>query len=966
MKRPFIFIFGLVLFLQSAVAGNLLPALDADGKWNSTGKVTLTPGTADGKAAIKAEVSGGEGGFWCRDIPLQQGTYRLKFSYRTIRAGLRVIVKHGDNTYSALDKAFPVSREWKQAEVTFTENKPGPRGSVWFLTAGAIEIADVSLEFIPPPPPEAPAAEAGYSENQLPDFTNRRWISLKGAVTFADRVTKFTASGNEGSFSCREIPLGNNNTYRLRFNYRNVRGSLRVIVKHGNNTYSLINQSMPVSREWQQADIVFTENQGGPRGSVWFITSGEVEIANLTLTQKLSEAEAALQILTPTPATAPAELPALPDLSQKIVLMQEYHMWFSSPFAASGGSPGISVWGETSGRARYLDPCGPLWRRGDRSLSYPYLGHYDSRNPEIVRWSVRVMKNAGLNGTFCQMYPDCAKNGETFTNLPLFELYLQVAKEEGYQLGIHDEIQFMPQAAQSVDAFIKRASEALLAAKKYPGAYVRIDGLMVYQFEAWGLRNWTTADFDRMTSEVERIVGEKIHWMVCGPPDTVYSSKDIRMLKSISDVMVMARSEAAKVNYGTSGSMKWQAEEILPFGDPQLRRRWVEELTNTVEKIRQDAPGKEFVVWIYPGFTNTVCGGNDFRIAPDSSFDRAAYLINNINAALQVANPRIILLSSWNERREKTNFEPSYGGESDDPFFLIRLLARMKGIDFKEPPLPPKEYVDPLRWSELYQIDRTPPAITGLRVIPTEARVEIDAVDDLSGIREVHFSAAPWCFFQLTGENILSFGGTITVPQNLTVTSGQSLTLTVKPAQLLTTDGQMAVKCRIPEGYELVCNISYPRSVTHFCYMLNLRNISTIAPGPVFRGDGALRYRTIPMPSLQMTENQQNIRLTLRLVPGSGTKDDPQAQAEITALTLFPVQLTNESNRGFFLPSANNFFRTAVREIPGKLLPRNFFDLPLAIQAEDAAGNRSNPVIFDITADEELIRDAILPRSLEL
>jgi hypothetical protein len=190
MKRLFIFIFGLVLFLQSAVGGNLLPALDTDGKWNSTGKVTLTSGTADGKAAIKAEVSGGEGGFWCRDIALQQGSYRLKFSYRTIRAGLRVIVKHGDNTYSALDKAFPVSREWKQAEVTFTESKPGAHASVWFLTAGAIEIA------------------------------------------------------------------------------------------------------------------------------------------NLTLTQKLSEAEATLQILTPTPATAPAELPALPDLSQKIVLMQEYHMWF--------------------------------------------------------------------------------------------------------------------------------------------------------------------------------------------------------------------------------------------------------------------------------------------------------------------------------------------------------------------------------------------------------------------------------------------------------------------------------------------------------------------------------------------------------------------------------------------------------------------------------------------------------------
>jgi hypothetical protein len=50
---------------------------------------------------------------------------------------------------------------------------------------------------------------------------------------------------------------------------------------------------MPVSRDWQQADIVFTENLGGQRGSVWFVTSGEVEIANLTLTQKSSDAGAA-------------------------------------------------------------------------------------------------------------------------------------------------------------------------------------------------------------------------------------------------------------------------------------------------------------------------------------------------------------------------------------------------------------------------------------------------------------------------------------------------------------------------------------------------------------------------------------------------------------------------------------------------------------------------------------------------
>ena len=76
------------------------------------------------------------------------------------------------------------------------------------------------------------------------------------------------------------------------------------------------------------------------------------------------------------------------------------------------------------------------------------------------------------------------------------------------------------------------------------------------------------------------------------------------------------------------------------------------------------------------------------------------------------------------------------------------------------------------------------------------------------------------------------------------------------------------------------------------------------------------------------------------------------------------MQLTDESERGFFLPSANKFNVTGVKEIPRKLLPRNFFDLPLAIQAEDVSGNLSIPIIFEISSGEELEKSAMIPAAI--
>ena len=944
-------------------AGDIL--LPPVAKWEPSGKAVVKTAKDGERNFVKAVSSVGESGIRKRELKLQNAAYRLSFFYRTVKGQGRVIVKHGNNTYGLVNTALPASKEWKKYETVFTETLPGNHASVWLLTSGECDFADVKLEMVN----TKLSAEKTDDPGLLPALNSAdKWKKFGNAVVAFETeenipVIKISASGGDGGVRYMGLAL-QKSAYCLKFSYRLKKGSALVVVKHGNNSYGLVNRKLTASSQWRQMEIDFTENIPGPHASVWFMTRGELEISQVSLHRKPSKRDLGLRILEPSAVSSRKASPPLPDLSGKIVLMQEYHLWFSSPFAEKGNSPGISVWGDISGRSRYFDPCGPLWRRGDFSLTYPYLGHYDSRNMEIVRWSLRVMKRAGLSGTFCQMYPDCAKNGETFTNLDLFEKYLKIAREEGYQLGIQDEIQFMPQAAQSVDAFIKRASEALLRAKKYPGAYVRIDNLMVYQFEAWGLRNWSTADFDRMTGQVERNVGEKIHWMVCGPPSTLYPSKDIKMLKAVSDVMVLARSEKNKINYGTGGSQKWKSDKILSFDDQRLYQHWADELKRTSGDIKNNAPGKEFTVWIYPGFNNAACVSADTRAVPDSSFDRGEYLVRNIRTVLETADPRIIVLSSWNERREKSNFEPSVGGENEDPFYLIKLLAKMKKADFSEPPLPPKEYVDPWRWSELYGIDRTPPAITGVRAVPVEARIEVDAVDDLSGIRQIRFSAAPWCFFQMTDEPA-SFGGVCSGNGSI-IKNNSSVQLRIMLQKMLKGNAVLAIKSRIPEGYELVCTMNYPRSKSSYQFMLNLRQVTTVPPGPVFFGDGQMRYRMIPL--IGMDDRIQGvITLNMKLRPiRTNLTPDEKASAEVSALVIYPEEIKNESARGFFILSKNKILRNAVLEIPEKLLPRRFFDLPLALQVVDNSGNYSLPLIFDIESGEECSRRSIIHKKVDL
>ena len=280
MKKLPLFLI-LTLLSISMVKANRLPALDSP-EWKSTGKAAVTPAQKDGKAALKAVVSKQEGGFWAREITLEEGNYILKFSYRTSKGRqFRVLAKHGNNTYGLLSHPLTPSKEWKDVVIRLKETIPGKRASIWFLGNGEFEISGAVLE------KEAESA-ADHDPGLLPLLSEQSKWQVFGKTTaeFFDwqgnPAARFTVSASEGGIWTRNLTL-QAATYRLKVTYRSASRRMRVIVKHGNNTYGLANTYFPPAKEWKTVELTFTETLPGANASVWFTSTAQCEIAKVSL-----------------------------------------------------------------------------------------------------------------------------------------------------------------------------------------------------------------------------------------------------------------------------------------------------------------------------------------------------------------------------------------------------------------------------------------------------------------------------------------------------------------------------------------------------------------------------------------------------------------------------------------------------------------------------------------------------------
>ncbi|MBO7741161.1 MAG: hypothetical protein J6S21_01275, partial [Victivallales bacterium] len=754
--------------------------------------------------------------------------------------------------------------------------------------------------------------------------------------------------------------------YQLKVRCHVKSGYLRLIVKHGNNSYSLFDQRLTATDGMKEYEFFAEETAAGGHASCWFALTGEVEVESLELTQVLSEAEQALaKQLTHTP---PPELPELkiPDLSKVKLIMQEWHLWFHADIPESGKDAMWQAWGVIHGEADYYTASGPLWRRGFNDKIYPYLGPYSAVNKEIIRWQVQVMKNSGLDGTTCQMYPEQGK-GEVFCNLEVFEECVKAGEEFGYGIAVHDEIQFMPASAKGVDAFINRAYSALKLAKKYPRGYLRIDGKPLYQYEAWGLDKWTAADHRRMMQAVEAKLGEPVYWMVCGPPEALLPVEEFSALKSPADTWVWLRPEESTA-YGASADFRWNPGTLLPFYHPEFTKRFDDAVAKYM-KITADANRKrknpvDLVPWLYNSFDSGTIY-RDPSVGTDSTYDRKAYIIRSVNAALK-ANPRIINLSAWNERREKTSWEPSWHNEDSDPFCWVKLIAAMKGVEFKEPPLPPKESVDKMMWGILYGIDGTPPVIRDIRAHISEASVSVDAVDDGGKVADIRLSASPLCFVDCTAP-LREFGCSTNVTADevgmrIPAEGSVTIRLDIGEAAGNVLNPWFAYKYTAPDGFFIRVKADYPREQEYTVFRLNGWQIPNAVAGPYLWGTGKSEWQTFLMHRLQLTPEKRRVTLNISVSRLPGVPADPNARIYLESIAVYPNEILNDSIRGAELPNVSENLCTRVMEMPYRLLPRNFFDIPLAVQAVDDSGNFSGVSVFDLTPKDRLEAPGVIQK----
>ena len=750
-------------------------------------------------------------------------------------------------------------------------------------------------------------------------------------------VFTVAAGNNNGVWTGPRLPVTAGRQYRLDFRYRIQSGELLVIAKHGNNTYGALSRKLTgTNNAWREFRESFVNRADGNHASLWFMGPGKFELSDIRLTPIASAAEQLLnRQLTGTPPFPARPTPLPPDLTGVKLIAQEWHLWFSADI---GGTNRLwQIWNSDAPQTDCYRSSGPLWRRAVNDLIYPYLGPYSAENPDIIRWQIGVMKNCGLDGTMCQMYPVPGR-GEYFCNEDVFETCLKIAEEENYRLGVHDEIQFMQPSAKSIDAFVERAVRTLRMSEKYPRGYLHIENMPVYQYEAFAMP-WTAEEHDRMMAEVEKKLGKKVFWMVSGPVEKMVKVQRLKCLKNPATLWSNLRREDEPA--GPDGNL----------ADPGYWQKFLAALQEVKDAVAAANAGRteklRMAPWIYPGFNNATWK-REARRVPAVAADREKFFLQSLGAAMTV-KPTIINLAGWNERSEKTALEPSWNNENPDPFYLVKLIAAARKITFKAPPLPPKEAVDPMMWSVLYGIDRTPPRIVGARAHVSEANLAVDCLDDLSGVEQIAVSAAPLAFARLTARPIEAFNSSCTVSpaaqqdaDGVKIEQQQPVSLRLALTGSRPADGDfwLGFKYRAPPNTGIRCRMQYRRTVPNERFKLNNNRISTVPNGPVLVGSGESTWYILPLCSVTFAEKAEiGVEMTL-----TGPKS--LAPARLEAMVLFPGELRTEA-AAFALPAAGKQYRSFMVQLPERLLPRNFFNIPLAVQCRDAAGNLSPIAIFE-------------------
>ncbi len=341
---------------------------------------------------------------------------------------------------------------------------------------------------------------------------------------------------------------------------------------------------------------------------------------------------------------------------EKPLLFANYYAWYHD-----GTHPRWKWAGWTRPEAGQNPPALAAQRPNEPPLSsaaYPLAGLYDSADPLVAEWHVKLAKAAGIDAFLVDWWGTHKGRDKNIDNG-----ILSAAEKHEFKIALLDE-----RAQYHNDwEWYKRAAVAALARYKDSPSYLRIENKPVYYlYQVASNPTLTPARFTELKQYVEGKAGP-VFWIV----DKI------------------AHDHSAQRS-GETNKVKRIPAEWLADGDvdafafysvfSNFRAHRYEDLAGRFRYMTQLAHGakKKMLLPVHPGHDNS-----HFRNDPYVMPRRDGQTLRDYLRAATDAGADFVMITSWNEWPETTIVEPS--STWPDPYLYLKIVAKWKGKTFSVP-----------------------------------------------------------------------------------------------------------------------------------------------------------------------------------------------------------------------------------------------------------------------------------------
>jgi hypothetical protein len=304
-----------------------------------------------------------------------------------------------------------------------------------------------------------------------------------------------------------------------------------------------------------------------------------------------------------------------------------YYPWY-------GPAEGMHEW-EGQYVRNYLIPQQP-----------PMLGHYSSRNPEVIRQHLKWMETCGIDFTVMSWWGTHSREDitlrdhiwEEIANSSVkFSIYYESAVlgigQDGIYIDEQDEEQLVADFNYIADTYFEHPN--YLRINGNPVVYIYLSGIYSGNFKQ---------AFARIRNELSTkgyelyLIGDEVGWYDA-------SGSHMEFLDAVSPYIILPRNIEAGA-YPGNGNF---------FADLSVRMGEWESIAHPI--------GLKVIPCVNPGFSNRTGSSSGFAVSRqiDADGSGTSLLEEYIKVALSFVEPeqRMIMITSWNEWHEDTQVEPT-------------------------------------------------------------------------------------------------------------------------------------------------------------------------------------------------------------------------------------------------------------------------------------------------------------------